>query len=118
LVTFTAGPIVSALYGSQYLEAGKVLAVHIWTGIFVFWGVIGGNFYVIEGLSKLAFYRSLCGVVINIFLNLIFIPLWGGTGAALATLIAYSVQAYFSELFSGRTRVLFKLKTKALAGFG
>lgn len=118
LVSFFSGHIVGLLYGTDYLGAAKILAIHIWTGIFVFWGVAGGYFYVIENLSELTFYRSLYGAVINILLNLLLIPLWGGVGAAVATLVAYSVQAYFSELFNGATRIIFKLKTKALLGIG
>lgn len=114
IISFFAKDVVRLLYGAQYLEASQILSVHIWTGIFVFWGVAGGYFYVIENLSRLTFYRSLYGAAINIVLNLIFIPLWGGVGAAIATLVAYSVQAYFSELFNKSTRVIFKLKTKAL----
>ncbi len=116
IVSFFARYVVLSLYGIQYLDAAKVLSVHIWTGVFVFWGVAGGYFYIIEGLSKILFYRSLYGVIVNILLNLFLIPLWGGVGAAISTLVAYSVQSYFSELFNPATRVIFKLKTKALFG--
>jgi len=117
-VSFFSSHLVRLLYGVQYLDAAKILSVHIWTGIFVFWGVAGSYFYIIENLAKLTFYRSLYGAVLNVLLNLILIPLWGGMGAAIATLIAQSVQAYFSEVFNASTRRIFRMKTNALFGLG
>ena len=38
--TFTAKLVINILYGSSFLQAAPILAVHIWASIFVFLGVV------------------------------------------------------------------------------
>ena len=43
LMTFLSSWLVELLYGAQYHEAGKVLLIHVWAGVFVFLGVASGK---------------------------------------------------------------------------
>jgi PST family polysaccharide transporter len=113
IITFSSKFIINLLYGEAYNAAGTILSVHIWTGVFVFWGVASGGFYIIENLMKLSFRRTLLGAIINICLNFLLIPLFAGIGAAISTLLAQFVASYFAEIFSKKTRVLFILKSKS-----
>lgn len=115
--SFFSGNIIYYLYGLEYMPAAFTLKVSIWTGVFVFWGMAAGNFLVLENLNKFNFSRSLQGLLINVILNFILIPLYGINGAAIATLISQSYACYFYYFFSKKTRHIFKLQTKSILIF-
>jgi len=54
-MTFLSDWIVNLLYGAKYSEAGDVLMIHIWAGVFVFLGVASGKWFVAENLQLLSF---------------------------------------------------------------
>jgi len=113
-MTLLSDWLVTFLYGEAYKEAGQVLMIHIWASVFVFLGVASGSWFLNENLQKYAFYRTLVGVIINVILNLILIPIFGITGAAVATVIAQSVAAFFFDALTKRTRPVFIMKLKTL----
>lgn len=102
-MTFLSNLVVAALYGRAYLGAGTVLSINIWAGVFVFLGTACGVYTNIENLPRYSFFQTLLGMLVNITLNLVMIPLWGVNGAALATVISYAI-ATFSVLIFTRTR--------------
>lgn len=106
--------IILKLYGISYIDAVQVLNIYIWASVFVFLGVVTSKWYIIENLNKISFFRSVFGAIVNIVLNYILIPKLGINGAAISTLISYSVQVYFSNLLFKKTRNLFYLQTNAL----
>jgi polysaccharide transporter, PST family len=114
VVSFIAQPIVVALFGNSYVDSGAILAVHVWASVFVFTGVATSSWFVAENLTYLAFYRTLCGAIVNILLNIFLIPLYGGLGAALATIVAQAVASLISNAFNVKTRKLFKLQISSL----
>ncbi|GAB3938022.1 flippase [Mucilaginibacter myungsuensis] len=93
-ITFAA-PIVYMLYKTQYAHAAPTLAVHIWSGIFVYLGAASSQYLIAEGYNKLTFVRTGFGALVNIGLNLILIPKMGMMGAAYATLAAYASATFF-----------------------
>jgi O-antigen/teichoic acid export membrane protein len=95
--------ITNLVYGNQYQGAGIILAIHIWSGIFVFLGSASSQYLLAEGYTLISFARTAVGAVVNIILNLWLIPLYGGIGASIATLIAYFVATFFIVLIP-RTR--------------
>jgi O-antigen/teichoic acid export membrane protein len=113
-VTFLSNFITDLLYGSKYPDIGNILAVHIWTGVFVFLGVAGGNFFLVNNLQKYFVFRTAIGLFINVVLNFILIPRYGGMGAAVATLAAQIFASFLSNLFNGETRFLFFMQLKSL----
>lgn len=113
-MTFLSDMIVDILYGEQYNQAASVLMIHIWASIFVFLGVVSGNWFINENLQLLAFWRAFYGMIANIFLNLLFIKKYGIQGVAVATLISQIIAAYMFDLFNKNTRNLFLLKIKSL----
>ena len=113
-ITFLGGHIIIYLFGETYVEAGTVLAVHIWAAVFVFLGVASGKWYLAENMTHILFKRALTGGVINVVLNIIFIPTFGIVGAATATLISQASAAYFYDIFNPVTRNMFYMKSKSL----
>jgi len=90
--------IVQVLYGEAFQGADEVLRIHAWGSIAVFMGAATSQYLLAENLPKIALYRTLIGLVVNIGLNLYLIPRWGIVGAAIATAISYYF-ATFSILF-------------------
>jgi O-antigen/teichoic acid export membrane protein len=111
-MTFLSDWVIDLLYGGQYNQAGNVLMIHIWAGVFVFLGVASGKWLLTENLQMLSFWRTFNGMIINVILNFVLIPKYGIQGAAIATLISQAVAAYFSDFFNQKTKVIFWMKTK------
>ena len=113
-MTFFSDWLITLLYGEAYKDAGQVLIIHIWAGVFVSIGVASGSWFTGENLQHYAFYRTLLGAIINVILNLTLIPNFGLIGAAIATVIAQSMAALFFDLLTIKTRVVFYMKLKTL----
>ncbi len=112
-MTFFASQIVESLFGQEYLAAGTILSIHIWTALFVFLGVAGGNWFLAENRQLLAFQGVFSGMLINVALNLVLIPKYGGVGAAVATLISQAVATLLIDAIHKETRLMFRMKLKA-----
>ena len=108
--------VVLLLFGTAYLPAVQILRVHIWTGPFVFMGVVSGMQLVHEGLTKISLQRSIAGALANLALNYLLVPHFGGIGSALATLITQATVSYLLDLTNQSTRPIFWMKTRAIFG--
>jgi O-antigen/teichoic acid export membrane protein len=105
--------VVNLLYGQEYAQAGPVLALHVWAGMFVAIGVASGNWLLTENLIMLSFWRTFSGMALNILLNFLWIPTYGIQGAAFATISSQSVAVYFFDFFNQKTKKTFWMKTKS-----
>lgn len=113
LITILSPYIINTLYGSEYSAAATVLSIHIWAGVFVFLGSASGKYLIAENHTKVAFYRTLLGLLVNIILNIILIPVYGIVGAAISTLVSYCFAAYISNSIFKKTRIIFIMQTKS-----
>ncbi|MGF1924195.1 MAG: flippase [Bacteroidia bacterium] len=102
-MTFASPIIFKIVYKEEFWSGAHVLTVHVWAGIFVFLGSASGQYLIAEGYTKLAMLRTGMGAIVNIGLNIIWIPKYGIMGAALATVIAYFTATFFI-LFIPKTR--------------
>ena len=103
-VAALAPKLVAVLYGSKYAAAGMILRIHIWAGVFVFMRQLLSRWLIIEGLLVYSLVTHGLGAVGNVVLNAWLIPLHGGIGAAVATLLSYAMASYFGLFFAKRTR--------------
>lgn len=102
ITAFVAKDVVMFLYGSEFAKASPVLTMHIWGSIFVFLGVASDQYLVAENYTRITFFRTFIGMIINIILNIILIPRYMINGAAIATVISYFI-ATFLILFIPKT---------------
>jgi polysaccharide transporter, PST family len=114
IMTFIARPIVVLLFGNNYIESGAILAIHIWASVFVFTGVATSGWFIAENLTYLSLYRTLSGAIVNVLLNIFLIPMYGGLGAAIATIIAQAIASFISNGINPKTRKLFKVQIRSL----
>lgn len=112
--TFLAGPVVRLLYGDAYAAGGIILAILIWSSPFAFMRELYGKWLVSEELTKFFMLAHGSGAVINVLLNLYLIPRFAGMGAAIATLVSYTVGGYLICFVHPRTRIAGIMMTKAL----
>jgi O-antigen/teichoic acid export membrane protein len=111
-MTFLSDWVVNILYGNSYQEAGSVLMIHVWAGIFVFLGVAFSKYLIAENLPKKLFYRTLLGAILNVILNYILIPKFGIKGAAIATLLGQFSANYVYDFFDKDLHHQLKMKTR------
>lgn len=103
VITVASSVIIHIVYDNKFEGAENMLPIHIWSGIFVFLGIASSQFLLAEGLTKISFYRAAFGAIVNVLLNLWLIPLYGGVGASIATLVAYACSTFYL-LFIPKTR--------------
>jgi PST family polysaccharide transporter len=110
----TSGFLMTHLYGPEYVAGIPIFGVHILGALFTYLGIAQSKWIVTEGLQRCNFYARLTGLVTNVVLNVLLIPLYGGMGAAIATLLSYAVGGYLFFWFIPATRPNARLMTKAL----
>ena len=116
-MTFMSDWIISLLYGSAYIQAGQILMIHIWAGIFVGLGVASSAWINIEKLMLISMFRTAFGLIINISLNYLLIISVGIIGAATATLLSQICASYLYDVLDRRMHKNFKMKTSSLLPF-
>ncbi|HBU07466.1 MAG TPA: flippase, partial [Candidatus Magasanikbacteria bacterium] len=84
-----AKTIVSVLFGPDYLEAVNPLRIYVWSGVASAVGYLVSMYLIIEKHTKIIFFNTFLSMLINVILNLVLIPIYGISGAAIATLISY-----------------------------
>ena len=105
--------VIHILYGNEYSESVVILQIYIWAGVFVFMGVANHKWLVIENYKKYILLTTLLGMAINIVCNMILIPIYGASGAAVATLFSYGTGSYGSLLLFPKLRAGFWFATKS-----
>jgi O-antigen/teichoic acid export membrane protein len=125
LITANADHIVELLYGGTYDSATPILrllivGIAMYTLLVVLCTIMSA-----DGYPHRAFHISLGAAVIDLPLCLIFVPKWGATGAATATLIASTlgvmaagthVLKRFGPIFSWRSLLRIAIAGAAIFG--
>jgi O-antigen/teichoic acid export membrane protein len=92
LPTYLLAPyIIDLLFGKEYIGTSEVLSIYIWSLIGFSLGQLINTYLIAQNYIYIYLYSSVVTVLVNIYLNTIFIPMYGVNGAALATLISYSL---------------------------
>lgn len=113
LVTLVAEPLISLLFGAEYLQSASILVIHVWGGVFIFMRALFSRWILIEGALMFSLITQGLGALANIGLNLLLIPRYGGEGAALATVLSYAIASWIALLAHPKTRPVFYMMTKS-----
>jgi O-antigen/teichoic acid export membrane protein/SAM-dependent methyltransferase len=100
--TLLAGPIIGTLYGRAFLPA--VVPARILCVAMLFYGInnLFSTLISAIGLPWLSVHFWWIGLVLNVALNLVLIPVWGTTGAAVASLVGYGLVAVLNFVYAAR----------------
>lgn len=93
--TILASFVVEILYGPAFSASADVLRVYIWSFVGTSLGIHFHGYLIIKNERALLVVSSLIPMLVNIALNLLWIPEFGIMGAAYATVIAYSLVPCF-----------------------
>jgi O-antigen/teichoic acid export membrane protein len=104
LLSFPADWLMQFLYGGQYRGGGEVLAVLAWSNVLAFQAMVRGQWVYAEGFQRYFLFYAGAGTLINLGVNWLLIPLWGGMGAALATLASQVCAILLCPLIFEATR--------------
>ena len=114
VVTFVAAPLILLIFGDEYSEAAKLLAVHIWASVFIFMRSVFSKWIIAEDLLRFSIITHGAGAVINVVMNSLLIPSMGAMGAAIATLVSYAMASYLVLMAFPSTRPMFFMMSLAL----
>lgn len=107
-------PIVRILYGEAYLPAVMPLKIVTCYTAFSYLGVARNAWIVCENKQKYLKYIYVGAAVTNVIINAVFIPLWGATGAAVASLITQMATCLIFPWFLKELRENAKLMLDAI----
>ena len=79
------------LFADSYYDAWLYVPILVLATVFTSFDSFLASAYFTKKKTMASFYTSMVGAVLNIILNLIWIPAWGAVGASVATLISYFV---------------------------
>lgn len=96
--------IVNIIYGSDYMAASLVLTISVWGGIFATLGTVRSIWLASLNLQKFTLVYTVTGVLLNILLNFILIPIFGIHGAAITTVFSQLFSNVFSLMIFKKTR--------------
>lgn len=104
--------IINILYGPDFSYSSDILLILILNLLLFAIGSVNTKILYVENYEIKYMKRSILGVVTNIFLNFILIPLFGELGAAYSTLITLISIHYIYDLFDEDLHKFFMLKIK------
>lgn len=85
--TLLAEQIIWIIYGEEYFAAVPVLRINVWMLAFSHMGSARNIWILAEEKHNILWMINLCGVIANVLLNAVMIPLWGAVGAAVASVL-------------------------------
>lgn len=91
--------IVLILFGADYLAATSVIQIYSWSALAVVVGLSLSHWLLTIGKQIITFYATLLGLIVNVVLNVVLIPEFGTTGAAVSTLVAYGIVTLVSLIY-------------------
>ena len=99
LMSTFAKPIISFVFGSEFQDSAMVLKIYIWALVPTSIIILLNYILLAENKKMILFFSALLGMIVNIYLNYMFIPRYEANGAAVATLISSSVVVLFLAVF-------------------
>lgn len=107
LVTFASDKIIDIVYGSDYQSSAVALQILIWATAIMFINVLISSTCVSSGNQQIISKTSILAAMLNVILNLMFIPSIGYIGAAIATVFS-SLGSMLFGLFWIQKKLLHK----------
>jgi O-antigen/teichoic acid export membrane protein len=86
LVTLERDILIRLLFGAAYVSGSDALAILSWWMFFSYTGAVYVSLMIVRSQQRVIGLISALALAVNVVLNLLWIPRWGATGAAAATL--------------------------------
>ena len=112
-VTLGASHIIDFLYGEAYSKSAAILVIHIWSCIGIYQNAAASYAMNLERVNIWVIGKEVIATLINVGLNLLLIPQFGGIGAAIATAVSYTVNSILLNLIHPKTRAIGIMQLKS-----
>lgn len=109
-----ASPIIHTLYKHAYDGAVAPLRIVVWYTAFSYLGVARNTWMVCENRQKYLMGLYAVAAALNVIMNAVMIPVWGGAGAALASLLTQISTTMIIPLFIKDLRPNTRLLVEAI----
>lgn len=113
-VTIFSKQIIQLLFSSVYADAGPLLAILIWTGIFTSLGAARNLLVIAKNWTRINLISTALGCLLNVLLNYLLIPRYGAMGAVIATFVSYWFAVHGTCFFLMPLRKTGWMMTKAM----
>jgi O-antigen/teichoic acid export membrane protein len=114
-LAFVSPLIVTVLFGRDFSASARILMIHAWSFIPYAIGIARTQYLTAEGRLWVNLPSVALALAVNVVLNWLWIPRYGGEGAAWATLIAYTVAWVLSSFALPGTRDVARLMVRGVA---
>ncbi len=94
-----ADQIITLIYGAKFSDSISVLRLHIFSLVPFSMAFVLAQVLIATNNQRVDLATNIAAALINFSLNLVFIPMWSGWGAALATLITIVIFNQLQYLF-------------------
>ena len=98
-------PIINILFGSKYILASFPISILVIGILFRNIFATNGNILIALNQKRKIIYSSLFGVIANVILNFILIPICGIVGAAIATSVSITLTFMFRYIYATKYKV-------------
>lgn len=100
-VLFLAMPVLFHFFIGEKFKGAQVFTYYLVGGYFM-WGVYYAfiSYLLFHGKNRLILYLSLAGMIVSILFNFYMVPKYGAYGAAITSMITYTLMAISCILFS------------------
>lgn len=108
--------IIWVLYGSKFADSSVVLAIGVWSWIFMFPACLFSRLLVLARLAKYELVKAFIVAPLSLGMNFLLIPMYGGTAAAFVSVCTFMLGDFFVYAFFKETRFMFKIGLVAAIG--
>ena len=98
--------LVVSLFGNSFSLSSNILKIHILSLSAIFLSMHYDQLFVIKNYNKYIMISYALATSLNVTLNLVFIPIFNGIGAAIATVLAYNTKLLYSIYMTKKLRIL------------
>jgi O-antigen/teichoic acid export membrane protein len=109
ILTYGAPFIVTTLYGVHFTDSSALLAIYSWSITGMVLGFLMSYILLSKNMRRVQLISGVVPMLVNVVLNSILIPRAGAQGAALATVISYSLMPLIPFAYK-EVRALFILR--------
>lgn len=104
LVLISSDALILKLFGVPYAKSITALQILSVGSFFILYGSLQARYLNTHSLFRLQFYISTIGALSNVVLNIFLIPSHGIDGAALATVISFTIMCFLPTFFNKECR--------------
>ncbi|HGV9227079.1 flippase [Citrobacter amalonaticus] len=96
-IALLSNTIVNILLGQEYRGGTIILSIVVFSNVFISMGIAQSLWILNERKSKISLYRTVIGAIVCVVSNLIMIPKFGITGAAISALLAQAFSSFLAN---------------------